>query len=249
MINTAEDRVNIASYVKVLQTLGRFHLLPRLHFIYTERNEPQLLFLGSPHLRTFRTSSKLTGAVNADYVQSFLDLLPSTSPKTATLHVNLPLQERRIHAIGRMPQLKFLFMWVDDTNNRLSLGPDFVTNFASHQTLTWWHLQGNISVALPPTSNFPVVDFGSLVYISFVSKTEASIAEYSSLFRVGNFPSPPKNNNPSHCQPYTRTIPFTNEIMAQFLPVPSLRDLTFAFYDRGEDHRTNCIPSVLRRSS
>ena len=182
MINTAEDRVNIASYVKVLQTLGRFHLLPRLQFIYTERNEPQLLFLGSPHLRTFRTSSKLTGAVDADYVQSFLDLLPSTSPKTATLHVNLPLQERRIHAIGRMPQLKFLFMWVEDTGNRLSLGSDFVTNFASHQTLTWWHLQGNISVALPPTSNFPVVDFGSLVYISFASKTGASIAEYSTFF-------------------------------------------------------------------
>lgn len=150
MINTAEDRVNIASYVEVLQTLGRFHLLSRLQLIYTERNEPQLLFLVSPHLRTFRTSNKLTGTVDADYVQSFLDLLPSASPKTARLYVNFPLQERCIRAIGRMPQLKLLFMWVEDTSNRLSLGSDFITNFASRQTLTWWHLQGNISLALPP---------------------------------------------------------------------------------------------------
>ena len=38
-------------------------------------------------------------------------------------------------------------------------------------------------------SNFPVVNFSSLVFISFASKTEASIAEYSTLFRVGNFQS------------------------------------------------------------
>jgi hypothetical protein len=189
MINTAEDRVNIASYVKVLQTLGRFHLLPRLQFIYTERNEPQLLFLGSPHLRTFRTSRNITGGVDADYVQSFLDLLPSTSPKTTNLHVEFPLQERCLDAIGRMPQLRFLIMFIEDTSNRLSLGSDFITNFASRQTLTSWHLQGNISVAPPPASGFPIVDFGSLVYLSLASKKETSIVEYTSLFRVGNFQS------------------------------------------------------------
>jgi len=59
----------------------------------------------------------------------------------------------------------------------------------------------------------------------------------------------PKNSNPSHRQPYTRTIPFTNETLTQCLPVPSLHDPTFAFHDRGKDHKTNCIPSVFRRSS
>jgi hypothetical protein len=189
MMNTAEDRVNIASYVKVLQTLGRFHLLPRLQYIYTERNEPQLLFLGSPHLRTFRTSRKLTGGVDADYVQSFLDLLPSTSPKTPVLCIDFPLPERCLHAIGRMPELKFLVTTVEDTQNRLSLGPDFWTNFASRQTLTWWLLQGNISAAPPPASGFSTLDFDSLAFFFLISTKETSIAEYTSLLRVGNFPS------------------------------------------------------------
>ena len=189
MMNTAQDRVNIASYVKVLQTLGRFHLLPRLQFIYTERNETQLLFLGSPYLRTFRTSRNLTGGVDANYVQSFLDLLPSTSPNAPTLYIEFPLQERCLHAIGRMPKLKFLVTCVEDTRNRLSLGPEFWTNFASRQTLTWWLLRGNVSIVPPPASGFSTLDFDRLTYIFLISPKETSIAEYTPLLRAGNFPS------------------------------------------------------------
>ena len=98
MSNGAGDRIDINSYGKVLQTLGRFYILPRLQFIYTERNEPQLLFLGSP-LRTFCTSTTLTKSGNADHVQqcfrgSSTEHITVSSLKTLALHMASPLWER-----------------------------------------------------------------------------------------------------------------------------------------------------------
>ena len=190
-MNTANDRVNIASYVQVLQTLGRFHLLPHLQFLYTERNKPQLLFFGSPCLRTFRADRCLTRSANADHdhMQSFLDLLPHTSPKTLALFIQFSLREKCLHAVRRMSELQFLIMDAENIDSRLSLGADFLTNFASRQTLIGWDLRGNISVAPLPASGFTVLEFDSLIYLSFMSKCDTSIAEYTPLLLAGNFPS------------------------------------------------------------
>jgi len=188
-MNTVEDRVNLNSYVQVLQTLGRFHLLPRLQFLYTERNEPQLLFLGSPYLCTFRAKRDLTRNANVDHIQSFLDLLPQTSPKTQALHIRFPLQERSLHAVKRMPELQFLTLDTENTDSRLSLGVDFLTNFSSRRTLDEWFLRGNLSIAPLPASSVSTLDFDSLTYLSFVSQKRTSIAEYTPLLRAGKFPS------------------------------------------------------------
>ena len=103
-MDTAEDRVRITSYAMVLQALGRFHLLPRLRFLYTERNERQLLFLGSPHLRMFLIGKPLTDGDDANHVQSFLDLLSSKSPKTKVLFLRFQLLKRPRHAIRQKPE-------------------------------------------------------------------------------------------------------------------------------------------------
>jgi hypothetical protein len=189
-MNTANDRVNIASYVQVLQTLGRFHLLPHLQFLYTERNEPQLLFFGSPCLRTFRADRCLTRSANAehDHMQSFLDLLPHTSPKTLALCIRFSLRKKCLHAVRRMSELQFLIMNTGIVDSRLSLDADFLMNFASRQTLIEWSLGGNISVAPLPASGFSI-QFDSLTYLSFMSKNDISIAEYTPLLVAGNFPS------------------------------------------------------------
>jgi len=189
MTDIAGDRVSINSYVQVLQILGRLHLLPRLQFFYTERNEPQLLFFGSPYLCTFRAKRSLTRSASADHIQSFLDLLPHTSPKTLALYIRFPLWERSLHAVRRMPELQFLVMDTENVDGRLSLGVDFLTNLASRQTLTEWFLRGNISVAPLTASSFSILEFDSLTYLSFISKKKTSIAEYTPLLRAGNFPS------------------------------------------------------------
>jgi len=183
MRDIAGDRVSINSYVQVLQTLGRFHLLPRLQFLYTERNEPQLLFFGSPHLCTFH-AERVKRNADADHIQSFLDLLPHTSPKTLALCIRFPLRERSLHAVRRLPELQFLVM---DTEKVVSLDVDFLTNFASRQILTGWLLR-NINVVPLTSSNFSILEFDSLTYLSF-TKRKASIAEYTPLLRAGKFPS------------------------------------------------------------
>ncbi|KIM44320.1 hypothetical protein M413DRAFT_443328 [Hebeloma cylindrosporum] len=189
IMDTAEDPVNITSYVQVLQTLGRFHLLPRLQFLYAERNEPQLLFFGSPTLRTFR-AKRILPKSNADHIQAFLDLLPLTSPKILALYIRFPLRERSLHAVRRFPKLQFLVLDSENVDTRLSLGADFLTNLSCRQTLDKWFLRGSISVAPRPTSDFAKVDFDSLTYLAFTSKKPStSIAEYIPLLRAAKFPS------------------------------------------------------------
>ena len=182
------DRIDINSYVKVLQTLGRFYILPRLQFIYTERNEPQLLFLGSPSLRSFRASRSLMSG-NADHLHAFVDLLPSTAPKTQALHTTFPLWERCLRAIQRMPELRFLCIDAGDFDNRQSLSADFLMNFASRQILRRLWLHGKISIVPPLSSGVPVSIFHTLALLSLTTLNETSIAEYTPLFHVGKFPS------------------------------------------------------------
>ena len=88
-----------------------------------------------------------------------------------------------------MPELQILVMDTENVDSRLSLDADFLTNLSSRQTLTKWFLAGNIGVAPLPASGFPILDFDSLRYLSFVSKKETSIAEYTPLLCAGNFPS------------------------------------------------------------
>ena len=227
MMDQLRDRVNIGSYISVLQTLGQFYLLPCLQYIYTERNEPQLLFFGSPLFHAFRVNRR---AKESTYIQSFLDRLPSTSPKTIALFIESPWREHYLHAISRMPELEFLVMDSEEANDRLSLGTDFMTNFASRQTLSLWCLFGNISVA-PPPAGFSVSIFHTLVYISLISghpAKETSITEYATLFRVRNFPSLQKieiNLTVDH----TLEQPPSPKKLAQFLQAPSLYDHKFAF--------------------
>jgi len=187
MNDIAGDRVNITSYVQVLQTLGRFYLLPRLKFIYAARNEPQLLFFRSPELLAFYTKKNITwGRIDpVNHIQSFLDLLPSTSPKTRSLFLQSLLRERCLHAVKRMPGLKYLRM---NAENQLSLSADFLTNFSSQQTLSWLHLRGKIRVPPPASGAFSVLNFHSLTLISFYSQHKTSITEYTTLFCVGKFP-------------------------------------------------------------
>jgi hypothetical protein len=186
MTDKLRDRVNIASYISVLQTLGRFYLLPRLRYIYTERNEPQLLFFGSPLLHTFHVVRKTE---ESTFIQSFLDLLPSASPKTEVLLIQSSLRERCLNAISRMPKLRLLMTDFKHTDSRLPLGADFMAKFASRQTLFYWSLDGNISIAPPPASGFSVSIFHTLSYLTFKDNEKTSIAEYTTLFRVGQFPS------------------------------------------------------------
>jgi len=64
-----------------------------------------------------------------------------------------------------------------------------MANFASRQTLFYWCLDGNISVAPLPASGFSVSIFHALSYLTFQDNEKTSIAEYTTLFRVGKFPS------------------------------------------------------------
>ena len=97
MMDQLRDQVNIGSCISVLQTLGQLYLLPCLQYIYTERNEPQLLFFGSPLFHAFRVNRR---AKESTYIQSFLDRLPSTSPKTIALFIESPWREHYLHAIS-----------------------------------------------------------------------------------------------------------------------------------------------------
>ena len=69
-----------------------------------------------------------------------------------------------------MLELQFLVMDTENVDGRLSLGIDFLTNFASRQTLTEWLLRGNISVAPLTAPSFSILEFDSLTYLSFISK-------------------------------------------------------------------------------
>ena len=189
MTDIAANRVSINSYVQVLQILGWLYLLPCLQFFYTEHNKPQLLFFESPYLCTFHAKRSLTRSASADHIQSFLDLLPHTSPKTLALYIWFPLQERSLHAVRRMPKLQFLVMDTENVDGQFSLDVNFLTNLASRQTLTEWFLRRNISVAPLTTSNFSMLEFDSLTYLSFISKKQTSIAKYTPLLCAGNFPS------------------------------------------------------------
>ena len=189
MTDIAANRVSINSYVQVLQILGRLYLLPCLQFFYTECNEPQLLFFGSPYLCTFHAKRSLTRSASANHIQSFLDLLPHTSPKTLALYIRFPLWEQSLHAVRQMPKLQFLVMDTENVDGQFSLGVDFLTNLASRQTLTEWFLHRNISVAPLTASNFSMLEFDSLTYLSFISKKQTSIAKYTPLLRAGYFPS------------------------------------------------------------
>ena len=163
--------------------------MPCLQFFYTECNEPQLLFFGSPYLCTFRAKRSLTRSTSANHIQSFLDLLPHISPKTLALYIRFPLQERSLHAVRRMPKLQFLVMDTENIDSWFSLGVNFLTNLASRQTLTEWFLHRNISVAPLTASNFSILEFDSLTYLSFISKKQTSITEYTPLLHAGYFPS------------------------------------------------------------
>jgi hypothetical protein len=84
-----------------------------------------------------------------------------------------------------MPGLEFLFM---DAENRLILSADFLTKFSSHQTLSTWYLHGNISIPSLPASGFSVQTFHTLTFLSFLTKKETSILQYTPLFLIGKFP-------------------------------------------------------------
>ena len=85
--------------------------------------------------------------------------------------------------------MQFLVMDTENVDSQFSLGVDFLTNLASCQTLTEWFLRRNISVAPLTASNFSMLEFDSLTYLSFISKKQTSIAKYTPLLCAGYFPS------------------------------------------------------------
>ncbi|KIM44321.1 hypothetical protein M413DRAFT_443329, partial [Hebeloma cylindrosporum] len=162
-------------------------LVPLFNLLPGFESNQELAFFGSPHLRACQ--AQRSPNTNGEHIQSLLDLLPHTSPRIVALFIRFSMREQCVHAVRRMPELLFLIMDSENVELRLSLGPDFLTNFASRQTLRQWFLRGNFRIAPLPTSSFHVLDFDKLTCLSFVSKMMTSIAEYTPLFRVARFPS------------------------------------------------------------